>query len=258
MNHLRKTVGLKDGITIGLVSIFVCLFAIAILISSQPLIVISMMLIFAGLFLYCFTNLQKHFVLAIMILCIFTFLASSVIVRFVLGQDNYAYGLNDSDFALACSLIIMSVFMIFLGYIPNNHLKLAFKWKKNVLGDESFSIERIQNISFVLFLVISFAQLFFSIPRMFYALSNGYVALYTSYSGSVWLTRLSFMATATFFIGLAARPDKRRVKWYAIIGFINPVVVLIQGERGTLVAYVLFLTYYFLCHIQIRVIMQKH
>lgn len=244
MSFTRTTVSLKEGITIGLVFVSVIMSVISALTTSQPLIVLSMTLTFIGLFMYCFTNLQKHFVLAIMLLCIFTFLASSVIVRYILGQSNYSYGLSSSDFATACSLIIISVIMIFMGYIPDKHISLKKK-RRSILEDESYSIERIQRLAFILFVILSFAELFFSVPRMFYAMSNGYISLYTSYTGSVWITRLSFMASATFFIGLAARPDKKRAKWYAIIGIINPLVVLIQGERGTIVTYVLFMTYYF-------------
>lgn len=220
--------------------------SVSIIFSNSSLLVIAMILTFVSMMIYCIFNLANHIVLAIMFICIFTFLSSSVIVRFLSGQSNFMYGFNNTEFNTACTLIIISYYMIFCGYAIDKRYRIVFGGKReSFFADSCFSIKRIQKITFVLFVGASIVELFFSIPKMLYSRSNGYMALYSEYSGSIWLTRLSFIASSAFFIGLAAKPNKKRFKCYAILGLINPVIVFLQGERSTLVTYVLFLIYYY-------------
>jgi len=244
----KSTMHNKKKTTIFTLFVFTVMIisALSIMVSNSSLLVMAMTLTFACMMVYCLSNLANCIVMAIMFICIFTFLSSSVIVRFFSGQNNFMYEFTVAEFNKACTLIIISYYMIFWGYIKDKRYKIVFRRKRKFLfSDTYFSINRIQKISFAIFVGSSIAQLFFSIPKMIYSINNGYLALYTGYSGSYWLTRLSFITSAAFFIGLAAKPSKRRFKWYAILGLINPVVVFLQGERSTLVTYSLFLIYYY-------------
>ncbi len=243
-NNINAT---KRETVITLFTISVILFSVvAIVYSNTSFLVVSMTLTFVSLMIYCLSNAEKHIVLAIFLICIFTFLASSVTVRFILGQSNYMYGFNRNEFNLSCTLIIISYVMIFCGYISDKRYKFIWGTKKNSFySDNIFSIKRVQKISFLIFVFASVIELLFSIPKMVYSMTNGYMALYTEYVGSSMLTRLSFIASAAFFIGLAAKPSKKKVIAYSIIGLINPIIVFLQGERSTIVTYVIFLIYYY-------------
>lgn len=245
MNNSIGSVEQKQKIIKLTIFLFMGVSILAILSWNSTLIVLAMIFTFVAMMIYCISNLTKNIVLAIMFICIFTFLSSSVIGRFLYGQNDFMYGFTDTEFNTACSLIIISYYMIFCGYIIDKHYRIVCGSKRGLFfEDSSFSVECIQKISFIVFVVSSVMAMFFSIQKMIYALHMGYISLYTTYSGSSWLQRLSFVSSASFFIGLAAKPNKKMLKYYFILGFIDPVITFIQGVRSTLVTYVLFLVFY--------------
>ncbi len=231
----------------NLISIAVFLLMIFSLISicffDTRWIVISMTFTIGAMLVYCLTNLSKNLSLMIFFVCFFTFLSSSVIIRFFSGE-NFFYGFNKIEFDTACSLIIVSAYMVFWGYYIDKRYNISLFKQNDKSCEEHCITKKIQNASFAIFVITTILLLFFSVPKMVYAIRMGYVALYTSYSGSEWSMRLYFMSSAAFFIGLAANPNKRRLWVYEILGCLNPIIVFIQGERSTLVAYVLFNVWY--------------
>lgn len=246
MNNIINSAVKSEKVMMLFVFLITIVSIISIIISTPSLLVMIMILTFISMMIYCISNLANSIVLAIMIICIFTFLSSSVIIRFLSGQSNFMYGFSNAEFNTACTLIIISYHMIFWGYVINKRHKIVFGKKDFPLfSDKYFSINCIQKSSFTIFMIASVAQLFFSVPKMLYSIENGYMSLYTDYSGSSWETRLSFIASTAFFIGLAAKPNKKRFYCYTILGLINPVIVFLQGERSTLVTYILFLIYYY-------------
>lgn len=210
------------------------------------------MLIFECIFLgvYCLKYLKETIAMFFFYLSMFTFLTGTIIIAYFSNTENWMLGFTLHEFITSCNALYLSYFFIFVGYC------IAKKKRKNreyvhialgkIMSDQDdYKIEKIQMCAFIIFLIAVLLNIISEIPNVLAARSLGYMALYDgTYSRSSLNSISKLICRTSLFIGLAAKPNKRRVYVYFFLGAIPPLLELIEGTRTAALSFALFYAFY--------------
>lgn len=198
--------------------------------------------------IFCFDKFYEKIVLFLFLVSVFTFQVVKLLLGFFMNESDWNFGMNNRDTLIVQNIIFLTILCLVLGFTFDSKYKIKIKTQKKPLltkvVDEKFNIVKIQNISLIIYLISLTITIIFNFKKAVYALSNGYLSLYTSFSQSAFASRFQLIYTAAFFICMAAYPSKKRMRFYLITGSLLPILSLIQGTRGGFVCYVFFLFFY--------------
>lgn len=199
---------------------------------------------------FCVNNFAQKMGLAFFYLCFFTFLISGAVIPFFRDISKWKMGFNDKDYIIACNCLFLSSLFMLCGYVAIGKVSLKvnnrsrgralFRW----VEDTNYSVALIRKISLFIFITTTIGVIPFEYRKLLYAVKNGYMSLYTTYSSSAWGTRLSVASMSSFFLVLATRPNKRKTILVFCLGVIPPLLQLAEGSRGDFVSYGLFIVFY--------------
>lgn len=192
--------------------------------------------------------------LAFYFICMFTFSIGGAILPILNGDKNWMSNLTDREYIVACNCMFLSCIFILLGsifcekyiFVFRRVEKYGNRGKQSVgrLSDDHFNIARVQRLAFGVFIITTAIVLIGEMDKLQFIRTNSYLASYTEYSTSSIVARAKIINLTSWFIGLAARPDKKRVLIYSLLGILNPILILAGGSRTAFASFILFVVFY--------------
>lgn len=198
----------------------------------------------------CMKEFHRKIALAFFYICMFTFLTGGIIIDYFQQNEEWLLTFTKEEYICACNALYISYLFLWIGYQWYGIRKLHFadcclsRQVKQLFCDKNINIKWVQDISFYLLIASTVCMAFFNMEKLRYAMANGYMSLYTDYTGSAWASRIEFVCQVSFFAGLASKPSKKRLYGISMLGLINPVIEFMQGTRGHFVTKILFLALY--------------
>lgn len=225
---------------------------------SVDLIEKSILLTCVLMVLYCFKEIKKRFALFLFSVCVFTFLIAKIMLGYFTGEENWNFGLGTSGVIIGVNTLILTLLSLLVGSLLSEKLKIGARLSVGrIFSDDIYNFDTLRKINICIYVCSMLIRLYYSINKAVYSLLNGYLSLYTTYTKGTWEGRVALVFEASLFIGLASNPSRRKMWFYIITGFISPILTLIQGARGELVNYILFVVYYIYTN-NVTIIKSRH
>lgn len=222
---------------------------IANVIESLYMGIASMLLLSTAIVLYCLYDFTKRIGFAVFMACMFTFQIGGVALPALIGDPEWKMGLSNFEYIVTCNCLYISCITLMLANTFWG--KYTVLWKKEnkaslrMLKDSSYNISAVQNWAFMLCIISSAIAILGEAQKMVHAIANGYMSMYGGYTSSALVIRMQLISRISMFIGLAARPSKKRAWIYFFLGLPVPLMTLIEGSRMGIMSYILFFIYYF-------------
>ena len=189
--------------------------------------VICLIMLCVGVAVYLIKNFSEKIGMVFYFVCMFTFLIAGAILPVLIGEENWMSNLSVNEYIVACNCLFISSISILLGERFFKKYHLSFRHSRNensklqessILSDKHFNINRVQKVAFIFFLATIIIVLIGEFQKLQFILRNGYLASYTQYTSPSIVIRAQIINLTSWFIGLAAKPSKKRVWIYLILG----------------------------------------
>ena len=234
--------------------IYTCLFIaissfiISYCFSELGLMVISNLLILISNILYATKDYKKNICFLLFQITFFTLLLSSIFFNFFSGGGYGVVFQNEKTIIFILSILFISLFFIFLGYLLGKKKLFLSKNKRMLLSREQYyeKYRSMRKISRVLTYIFYGPALIILLERVLFIQNNDYLEYYLEYSSKLpyIIIKLGGFYTAAFFIFLATYPRKKEARLPMVLYIVYSIVSLFFGQRNIFVLNVCLIIIY--------------
>ena len=207
----------------------------------------STILLWNVFFVKSFKRWRKSILVVLFLGCFFLFLLGTPFAE-LFGFSDPLLNVNEKIFML--NILYLALASLWVGTVFPMKLILT---SKNVIKTDNFSRNKsLENFSLYLFCIGFPFYIYKIIHRILFVNESGYLAYYTSYSGTGTVVDYgSIICTFGYFLFLACCPAKKKAMMVLIPYLIVNILSVLSGQRtGMVVGLVFFLYYLILRHNQ--------
>lgn len=215
---------------------------------SKSLITI-IFLLWIDMIWYTLQDLETRCALFVFLLAFFVFLLGKDVLE-QYGLHTIEMDFSDSINLHADIVLLLSLILLFVGYIVSSKIKVRIKTSKENFKKVNYDSSKyctVRDVSKKIFFVTYIVNIFQVLDIVLYVVRHGYVSYYIGYSSNIpyIIGKIGDISVIAFWVFLATMPKKKDVKAPVILYMIYLFITLGTGKRFPLVAGLLTLLVYF-------------